>query len=152
MVKKKKEEEVKVEVQEEVPVDTSIINSLATQEFLNSNRENLFKEIPSLITAEFYENPPRVMLVVSAKLDTLPVKEHNGSNIVFDQMILGGVVIQKDLSPASVKTFSTNANEVADLNQDIFGKDCIGPHNNKTRNTKALEDWKKRNKNVKVSE
>jgi hypothetical protein len=159
---KKNVKEVKEEVKEvsvETPVEVvegaaPISVSLNTQEFLNKNKEELFKEVPDLVTAEFYENPPRIMLVVTKALKVLPTKEYDGLKISFDQMVLGGVVAQKDLSPANLKNFSNEAKDVVkeDQLQNTLGKEVLGPHNVKTNNKTALEQWKKRNSRVKVVE
>lgn len=153
----KVEEEVKVEEVKEVALEVNdnltgkILDSLTTQEYLNQNREELFKEVPNLITADFFENPPRVMLTVSKPLKELPVKEHNGLKIIFDQMVLGGVVGHKDTAPVKDSVISTPT-MTADMMDPtfVFGRECLGPHNAKARNEGALEAWKKRHPSIKV--
>ena len=149
---KKKNEEVKAEEIQEVNenVTSKIADSLSMQEYLNQNRDELFKEIPNLITADFFENPSRVMLTVGKKLSTMPEKEFNGVKIVFDQMILGGVVTQRDSAPIKESVVSMPmGNETSDPAY-VFGKECLGPHNATSRNTAALEAWQKRNPRTKV--
>ena len=157
MAKTKKNKEVVPVIKEELKeeaISNPIGDALLMQEFLNNNREELFKEIENLITADFQDNPPRIMLTVSKLLKKLPVKEYNGLKIKFEQMVLGGVVIQKDAGHSiPIKTFSSNAGQViASDPEDVFGKECLGPHQGKAKNKKAFEDWQKRNSRVKVVE
>ena len=150
---KKSKDNVEVKVEEQKIVNP-IGDALLTQEFLNNNREELFKEIESLITADFQDNPPRIMLTVSKLLKKLPIKDYNGLNIKFEQMVLGGVVIQKDAGHSiPIKTFSSYAGQVIVSDpEDVFGKECLGPRQGNAKNKKAFEDWQKRNSRVKVVE
>jgi hypothetical protein len=153
MVKKKKEEIVPVietvEVKEENTTDELVWTptvSLAMQEFCNQNKEQLFKEIAGLVTADFQDNPPRVVLTVTKELKTLPSYEYNNIKIVFEQMILGGVIIQRDSVSPNIKSFGSSAQKAIDGQklEDVFGNECIGPHNPKGKKGEAFDAWQKK--------
>jgi hypothetical protein len=125
-----------------------------SREFLKENRDNLFNEIPNLISADFQENPDRIVLTVLKPLDNLPEKEYNGTKVVFEQLVLGGVITQKEESPiVDIDKISHGLFENKDsILEKTLGKECITPHNVKTNNKEALEAWEKRYPAIKVKE
>lgn len=118
-------------------------------EYLKEHRDDLYTEVPNLITADFQENPDRIVLTVLKPLEKLPEKEYDGKKVVFEQLVLGGVIHEP---PQPEEKISHNVLEdpPQDLITQMFGKECIGPHNVSSKNTDAVEAWKKRNSAVKV--
>jgi hypothetical protein len=118
-----------------------------SREFLKENRDELFTEVPNLITADFQEDPDRIVLTVLKPLEKLPEKEYNGKKVVFEQLVLGGVIHEPQSPEENMSHGVIEDPSPTDL---MFGKECIGPHNVSSKNTEAVEAWKKRNSAVKV--
>jgi hypothetical protein len=120
--------------------------SLTMQEFYNKTREQLFKDIEGLVAVDFQDNPPRIVLTVTKELKKLPEYEHNNIKIVFEQMILGGVIVQRDSVSPNIKSFSSSAQKVIEGQklEDVFGNECIGPHNPKGKKGEAFASWQKK--------
>lgn len=150
MVKKKEvlEEnilEVSTDEKEVVKTPGVLTDSIQTQEFFNQNRELLFKEVAGLVVAEFHDNPPRVLLVVTKELSKLPEYEYKGIKIEFEQMILGGVVSQRDNADVNVKYSSVSTPKTIEGQkiEDVLGKKCVGPHNVSGKG-EVFEKWQER--------
>lgn len=127
---------------------------MSVQTYLNENREELFNSVAGLITAEFHDNPPRIVLVVNKLLKELPVGEVDGQPIVFEQMILGGTIIDVDNGTPPIPISSTVKTPAVVSDQQVldqtFGKELPTPFNSTSRNKDAVEAWKARNSKVKV--
>ena len=119
------------------------------QKYLGENRDKLFKKVANLVSADYYEDPPRIVLTVTKQLKKLPKETYEGEEVPFEQMILGGVIIQSDRSQSPLDVnHKAVMPTVVDPDQ-IFGVECIGPENIKAKDPEALEAWKARHKNIK---
>jgi hypothetical protein len=119
------------------------------QKYLGENRDSLFKKVANLVSADYYEDPPRIVLTVTKLLKKLPKETYEGEPVPFEQMIIGGVIMQNDRAQSPLDLNHKGVMPIVIDPEQIFGAECIGPENTKANDPTALEAWKARHKNIK---